>query len=133
MHRRDRRERGIRGPLLPPQLPGYQTRTQRFDDRVVAVVEHLEHNWGKQLQDVEFAVEDVPVLIHGSTEVPLGRLYPAENEQPTRIVVYRRPLEMRAFDSADLDDLVFDVVVEQVAHHLNLTPHDVDPTYTGDG
>jgi len=132
MTRRDRRGRGIRGPFLSPHLPGYRTRASKFDDRVVAVVQHLEHNWAAELDGVEFAVEEVPMLVAGTTEVPLGRLYPADAEQPTRIVVYRRPLEMRALDSEDLDDLVFDVVVEQVAHHLGLPPSDIDPTYIGD-
>lgn len=130
--RRDRHDRGIRGPLLPPQLPAYRTRTGKFDDQVITVVQHLETSWGAELAGVEFAVEEVPVLTPVASEVPLGRLYPAEASQPARIVVYRRPLEMRALDAADLEDLVFDVVVEQVAHHLGIEPSEVDPTYYGD-
>jgi predicted Zn-dependent protease with MMP-like domain len=44
------------------------------------------------------------------------------------VVLYRRPLETRA-DGEELDDLVADVVVEQVAHLLDLPPEDVDPRY----
>jgi predicted Zn-dependent protease with MMP-like domain len=44
-----------------------------------------------------------------------------------RIVLYRRPLELRALDREDLEDLVHDIVVEEVAHFLGLDPHDVDP------
>jgi hypothetical protein len=46
--------------------------------------------------------------------------------------VYRRPVESRALDVADLGELVRDVVVEQVAHLLGKAPEDVDPEY-GDG
>ena len=30
--RRDRHGRGLRGPLLPPTLPGWRTRAERFDE-----------------------------------------------------------------------------------------------------
>jgi predicted Zn-dependent protease with MMP-like domain len=50
-------------------------------------------------------------------------------EVPARIVVYRRPLEIRAHDREDLADLVRDVVVEQVAHMLARTPEEIDPNF----
>ena len=52
-----------------------------------------------------------------------------QGQRPARVVLYRRPLETRA-DGDELDDLVADVVVEQVAHLLELPPEDVDPRYT---
>jgi len=127
--RRDRRGRGIRGPLLPPHLPAYRTRRGKFEDLVVEVVRHLEITWEKELAGTEFAVEDVPVVTAHLTEVPLGRLFPAEGRQPAKIVVYRRPIELRALDEDDLRDLVFVVVVEQVAHLLGISPSEVDPEY----
>ena len=95
-------------------------------------VERLEQRWGKQLDGVEFAVEDVPPSDpapweHG--EVTLGRFFPAQNELPPRVVVYRRPVETRAAEDHELAVLVNDVVVEQVAHLLGLTPEQVDPRY----
>jgi predicted Zn-dependent protease with MMP-like domain len=53
--------------------------------------------------------------------------------RPPRIVVYRRPLLARADDEEELADLVFDVVVEQVAELLGLDPEDVDPGYGESG
>jgi predicted Zn-dependent protease with MMP-like domain len=44
-------------------------------------------------------------------------------------VLYRRPLEARARDGADLTDLVHDVLIEQVASYLGLDPDVVE----GDG
>ena len=130
--RRDRHGRGLRGPLLPRELPAYRTRRARFDDRVLDAVERLEHRWAPQLEEVEFAVEDIPPSDpapweHG--EVPLGRFFPPEGELPARVVVYRRPVEGRAVDGPDVAALVHDVVVEQVAHLLGLTPEQVDPGY----
>ena len=128
-------------------MPASQTRGQRFDDLVLDAVEELEHRWARQLEGVEFAVEDVPVVPLGTDPaldddivvddtaggaVPLGRLLPAGVDgrgRPTapRIVVYRRPLEARAGDRTELADLVHDVVVDQVARLLGLDPDEVDP------
>lgn len=130
--RRDRRGRGLRGPLLPSTLPGYRSRAERFDDLVLDAVERLERRWAAQLEGTEFAVEDVPPSQPAPWEhggVPLGRCFPADAGMPARIVVYRRPVETRAIDEADLADLVRDVLVEQVAHLLARAPEDVDPGY----
>lgn len=140
IRRRDRRGRGPRGPLAPAHVPLSQTPTQRFDDLVLDAVEHVEARWRDQLRAVDFAVEEVPPLddeVHYDDEiesagVPLARLLPAGQGHPARIVVYRRPLELRAVDREDLEDLVHDVVVEEVAHFLGLDPETVDPGF-GDG
>ena len=58
--------------------------------------------------------------------VPLARLLPAATDNRARIVLYRRPLEARAKDGADLADLVHDVLVEQVANYLGLDPDVID-------
>lgn len=135
VRRRDRRGRGLRGPLFPSSLPAYRTRAERFDDVVLDAVERLEHRWGRQLEGTEFAVEEVPPADPAPWEVggvPLGRYFPADVGLPARIVVYRRPVETRALDDDDLEDLVREVVVEQVAHLLGRAPDEVDPEY-GDG
>ncbi|CAL8972182.1 hypothetical protein CELL_01225 [Cellulomonas sp. T2.31MG-18] len=135
VRRRDRRGRGPRGPLLPSTLPAYRTRAELFDDLVLDAVEELERTWARQLDGTEFAVEDVPPSNPAPWErggVPLGRCFPSDAGLPARIVVYRRPLEARAEDRADLAELVHDVVVEQVAHLLGRPPEDVDPGY-GEG
>ena len=129
--RRDRHGRGLRGPLVPREVPAWRSRRDRFDDRVLDAVERLEQRWSRELRDVEFAVEDIPPSDpapweHG--EVPLGRFFPAEGELPARVVVYRRPVESRAPDGPEVGALVHEVVVEQVAHLLGLTPEQVDPS-----
>lgn len=126
----------MRGPLLPANLPGAQTRAERFDDDVLDAVERLERRWGRELDGVEFGVEDVPPSApapweHGS--VPLGRYFPADGPAGLshRIVLYRRPIETRAEGPRDLLDLVRDVLVEQVAHLLSRPPEEIDPGYRG--
>jgi predicted Zn-dependent protease with MMP-like domain len=154
--RRDRHGRGVRGPLVAAdvrlggralRVPLSRTRGERFDDLVLEVLEHLEARWGRELSGVEVAVEDVPVLADGADAgldedavveqtaggaVPLGRLLPggidARGAQaPARMVVYRRPLEARSADRAELGELVHDVVVDLVALLLQLDPDEIDP------
>jgi len=122
----------MRGPLFPPGTPAHRTRAQQFDDLVLDVVEDLDRTWATQLRGTEFAVEDVPPSDPAPWEdggVPLGRFFPAEAGRPGRVVVYRRPVEVRAIDTDDLADLVRDVVVEQVAHLLARTPEEIDPHF----
>jgi predicted Zn-dependent protease with MMP-like domain len=80
MRRRDRHGRGLRGPLAPPDVPLYRTRTERFDDLVLQAVARLEPQWEAHLSGVEFAVEEIPPLDEaasgGRGPVPLSRLEP---------------------------------------------------------
>jgi predicted Zn-dependent protease with MMP-like domain len=134
--RRDRHGRGLRGRLVPANVPLARTRAELFDDLVLDTVESLEQKYARELAGVEFAVEDVPpdlnvydsdVLEDG--EVPLARLLPGRPGRagmPPRIVLYRRPLEYRAMDREDLADLVHDVIIEQVANLLGVDPDDLE-------
>ncbi|WP_370072131.1 metallopeptidase family protein [Streptacidiphilus sp. MAP5-3] len=136
--RRDRHGRGMRGPLAPRQVPIALSRSELFDDYVRESVERLERRW-PQLEEVEFAVQDVPAPLPGepepviddvrADEVPLGRLIAAVSGTPARIVVYRRPVEIRAKGRDERAALVHDVMVEQVAELLGVEPEAVDPRY----
>jgi predicted Zn-dependent protease with MMP-like domain len=132
---RDRRGRGLRGPLAPPGSPLWVTPAERFDELVLDAVEALEETWAESLRAVEFVVEDVPPEpVDGAASaadppVPLGRTIPASQGHPARVVVYRRPVEGRTPASRLRDAFVHDVVVELVAELLGLEPETVDPDY----
>lgn len=129
--RRDRRGRGLRTPLLPADVPASRTRAQRFDQAVLEAVADLEERWPGRLDEIEFAVDEVPMIPSDGPEnpsddvvldggVPLTRFVPPgidSRGRPTkaRIVVYRRPLEVRSSDTGDLGDLVAEVLGEQVS------------------
>jgi predicted Zn-dependent protease with MMP-like domain len=127
----------MRGSLLPPDVPAYATRGERFDDLVLDAVEHLDHRWSDQLSDVEFAVEDVPPVAVTDDLVPLAQFQPATGKgrsgTPQRIVVYRRPLEARAVDTEDLAELVLDAIIHEVADMLGFDPAVIDPEGHGWG
>lgn len=130
--RENRHGRQLRGFVIPPTLPGYRTRSERFDGLVLAVVERLEYAWARQLDGTEFAVEDVPPSDPARWEtggVPLGRYFPAQPGVPPRIVLYRRPIEARARTEDELIFMVRNILVEQVAHLLGRRPDEVDPGY----
>jgi predicted Zn-dependent protease with MMP-like domain len=128
--RRDRRGRGLRGPLAPASVPLARSRAERFDELVSEAVQRLERRWSTQLEEVEFAVADVPPPDSESWSaepVPLARLIAASSATPPRIVVYRRPLEARASDRTELGALIHEVLVEEVATLLGIEPENVDP------
>ncbi|GHB13237.1 MULTISPECIES: metallopeptidase family protein [Streptomyces] len=127
--RRDRHGRGMRGPVAPPQVPLSASRAESFRDLVQDSVERLERRW-PQLAEVDFLVLDVPRSPEET--VPLGSAVSAVKGRPAQIVVYRRPVEIRTKSRDERALLVHEVVVEQVAELLGLSPESVDPRYGQD-
>ena len=131
---RDRRGRGMRGPGVVPVDPGtpaLRTARQRFDQLVLDVVTPLDEKWQRHLGLVEYAVEDTPMLPDdwGDETVPLSSLVRGKGQAPTRLVLFRRPIEHRSTTRDELEALVHTVVVEQLAELLDLTPGQVDERY----
>ncbi|QLH27027.1 metallopeptidase family protein [Streptomyces sp. Rer75] len=144
----------MRGPIAPPQVPLSVSRAESFIDLVQDSAERLERRW-PQLSGVDFTVLEVPVTgvgggadapsghgldghpPHGpgltdgwdGESVPLGRFIAARGDAPDRIVIYRRPVEIRTKNRDERALLVHEVVVEQVAELLGLEPESVDPRY----
>ena len=135
--RRDRRGRGMRGPGILPRVPGspeLPTRRERFDDLALGIVTEIDERWQERLGVVEYAVEDTPQLPEdwSSETVPLSSLVRGTGGQPTRLVLFRRPIEHRRETRADLEAMVLTVVVEQVAELLGVEAEVVDPRYERD-
>jgi len=124
----------MRGPAILPEHPGepvLPTPRERFDELVLEVVADLERRWADRLGLVEYGVEDAPQIPDdwATGTVPLSSLVRGSGGQPTRLVLFRRPIEHRCETRADLDALVLTVLVEQVAELLGIDPADVDPRY----
>lgn len=103
-----------------------RSRSTQFDDLVLDAVQLIEHRLGRELRDLEIAVEDVPPADPAPWEVgiALGRLFPVEGPLPARVVVYRRPVEARA-QEGELPSLVHEILAEQVAGMLGMDPQDL--------
>ena len=127
----------MRGPIAPPQVPLSASRAEAFADLVQDSVERLERRW-PQLADIDFLVLEVPRSAApgrgrwNDESVPLGGTIAAAEGRPARVVVYRRPVEIRTKGRDERAALVHEVVVEQVAELLGLTPESVDPRYGED-
>ncbi|MEO9325954.1 metallopeptidase family protein [Nocardioides sp. C4-1] len=122
----------MRGPAVLPRVPGRpetRSRRDRFDDLVLTVVAEVEDRWSQHLGLVEYAVEDAPQVPDdwGSGTVPLSSLVRGSGATPTRLVVFRRPIEHRCESRSELEAMVLTVVVEQVAELLGISPEEVDP------
>jgi predicted Zn-dependent protease with MMP-like domain len=133
---RDRRGRGMRGPAVVPATPGrpeLRTARERFDDLALGIVTEIEERWQDRLGLVEYAVEDAPQIPDDWTAgtVPLSSLVRGTGGSPTRIVLFRRPIEHRCETRTDLEAMVLTIVVEQVAELLGIDADQVDPRYDG--
>lgn len=119
------------GPLTPDGVPLSRTPREVFDGVVLAVVHRLEERWHDQLGLLEFAVEETPLVPDdwSAPSVPLASLVRGHGGAPTRVVLFRRPIELRSESRADLEAMVRTVLVEQVSELLGVPPEEVDPDY----
>jgi Zincin-like metallopeptidase len=144
--RRSRRGREMRGPLLPPTVPGWRSRAERFDMAVLEAYEPIERRWQDRLAMVDVAVDEIPRLspkdpdsiqwppeVIADGPIALARLIPAGvdvrgNATRARILLFRKPIERRAKDTIELEELLHEVLVAQVATYLGVEPSVIDPT-----
>ena len=110
------------------------SRRAQFDELVLSVVHDLEERWRDELGLVEFAVEETPLMPDdwSSTTVPLASLVRGSGGKPTRLVLFRRPIELRSETRDDLAAMVLTVLVEQVSELLGRPPEEIDPRYEPD-
>lgn len=131
--------------MLPPTVPARRTRGQQFDRLVLEAFAPLESRWHDQLTNLDIAVDDVPKIrplnpdsvtwpdeVVADGPVPLSRLIPAGVDRygqatRARVVIFRKPLELRAGDPDDLVDLLREVLVQQIATYLGVDPDVIDP------
>jgi predicted Zn-dependent protease with MMP-like domain len=127
----------MRGPGVVPRVAGrpeLRTRRERFDDLALGIVTEIDAKWADHLGLVEYAVEDTPLVPDDwhLDEVPLASLVRGTGATPTRLVLFRRPIEHRCESRTELEIMVLAVVVEQIAELLGIDPEQVDPRYESD-
>lgn len=124
----------MRGPGIAPAEPGtpsLRTTRQRFDQLVLDIVAPLDERWQRHLGLVEYAVEDAPMVPDdwGDATVPLSSLVRGKGTDPTRLVLFRRPIEHRTHSRDELEAMVHTIIVEQLAELLGILPAQVDERY----
>lgn len=126
---RDRHGRGLRSPLLFPELPAWTTRREAFDALVTHVISHFAARW-PEVVSIEFATEDVPPSNPADWEdhsMVLARLFPADKRRglADRIVVYRLPIMLRSTHE-EAPDLIRRVLAERISRVLLIPPDELD-------
>ncbi|WP_380617476.1 metallopeptidase family protein [Salininema proteolyticum] len=128
---------------MPSVLPARKTSRERFDGMVMAAVGKIEQRLATSLdarvgslRHIEFAVADIPpdvtpydADIVEDAGVPLARLFPSQPgtvAASPRIVLYRRPIEMRSIGRSEKEMLIQSVLAEQLAALLGVEPEDLD-------
>ncbi|HEU4361488.1 MAG TPA: metallopeptidase family protein [Mycobacterium sp.] len=135
----------MRGPLLPPTVPGWRTRAERFDMAVLEAYEPIEQRWRQRVSALDVAVDEIPRItardpdnvqwppeVVADGPIPLARLIPAGvdvrgNPTRARIMLFRKPIEQRVNDTLELSELLHEILVAQVASYLDVDPTVIDP------
>jgi predicted Zn-dependent protease with MMP-like domain len=107
---------------------------ERFERLVVRALDTLPEGLLAYLDDVHVTIEDVPGAdpLGRGDELLLGRYQGAPRTPrdgdagPDRITLFRRPLEMRAATRHELESLVRETVVHEVAHHFGIDDDRLD-------
>lgn len=104
-------------------------RRVEFDELVLSLVDRLTQRWESELGEVEFGTEEVPQVPDswGDEPLPFGSLVRAAEGRPARIVLFRKPIELRAPTRAERTALASEVLVEHIAALLGRDPGEIDP------
>jgi len=83
---------------------------------------------------VGYAVEDVPDLgpAWDGDGVPLAALVRGDKQKPSRLVLFRRPIELRVRDRYELRAAVLTVLAEQLGDLLGVPASEIHPGYAAD-
>jgi hypothetical protein len=136
--RRDRHDRGLRGPVFPHNVPIRSSPDARFQTQVLTAITEierqvspLEKKLGSRIKQVTFNVEAVPskrdVVLSAGT-VPMGRI---ERGNPDVVVLYQRAIELRSPNFGQQSRIIKDVLAELLGLLLGKDPVELDPRYEG--
>lgn len=135
--RRDRHQRGLRGPLAtanahtgsPAPLLRRPPAAEYFDDCVSDAIDRITRACPRAIANIRVGVEEVPTLLATwqADRVPLAAAVEPTPDAPGQVVVYRRPLEHRAASRKGLAILVHRTVVEQLSALTGIAVDEIDP------
>ena len=139
--RRDRHGRGLRGPLALPNAlstrrahpPHPASKADFFTEAVHDAVDRVGLQCPDVLVGITFGIEDVPHfdVAWSGDQVPLAAALEGTPNQPSQVVVYRRPLEHRAVSRHGLRILVYRTIVEQLSALTGRSVDEIDPDGAG--
>lgn len=114
---RDYHGRGLRGPVLPRELPAFKTRSETFDNLLSRELAFYRRLYPEKLGRIDYGVLDVPEAEPApwETSAPLSRFIPPSHSggDGGRVVFYRRPI-LQAARGGNLADFIHTIVLEQI-------------------
>ncbi|MBW3658176.1 MAG: metallopeptidase family protein [Actinobacteria bacterium] len=135
----DRHGRSRRSPVDPRRRPvdGFRPlRAGAFERMVEDALSSLPPELLAYVDNVQIVIEDVPPadVVDGEDVILLGLYEGVPRTErgwdatllPDRITLYRKPLEARARSRAELDVIVQDTVVHEIAHHFGIDDDRLD-------
>lgn len=114
------------GPLSPQSVPSHRTPRQQFDALVGDILASLEKHFAAEPDHVDVVVEEAPLLPQEWAEdVPSSTV--VRTAEATKVVLYRLPISQRCASPVQLEDAVWQVVIDRLAEVWQLSPDDIDP------
>ncbi|MES8200657.1 metallopeptidase family protein [Cutibacterium acnes] len=133
--RRNRHSRGQRGPVVLPRSYGGRidrvdpTHAEFFTACLTQAVQQVHMSCPGILDNVVVGAEDVPTMPDWTEgRVPLSSAVDGSEHSPAKIVIYRRPLELRMASRRGLAILVHRTLVEQLSALTGTPVETIDPS-----
>ena len=133
--RRNRHSRGQRAPVVLPRSYGGRidridtTHAEFFTACLAQAVQQVQMSCPGILDNVVVGAEDVPTMPDWTEgRVPLSSAVDGCEHSPARVVIYRRPLELRTASRRGLAILVHRTLIEQLSALTGTPVETIDPS-----
>lgn len=137
MRRRNRHGRELRGPLAaanpftgtPVRIRGQARGAALFAECLQTSVAKGLANCPRAFVGVDIGYEEIPNNLNSlpDNQIPLAAATTANGERNAAVVLFRRPLERRASNEAELRDLIHQALLEQLSALTGIGLDELDP------
>jgi predicted Zn-dependent protease with MMP-like domain len=113
---------------------------EEFEGLVAEAINSLPENFKEKMENIAIAIEDLPsqeLLIEMKIKSPYGLLglyrgvpYPRRgiwyrNVLPDKIIIFKKPIEVRCRNREDIKESVRRVVIHEIGHYFGLNEADL--------
>ncbi|OIP70788.1 MAG: hypothetical protein COZ07_04995 [Candidatus Infernicultor aquiphilus] len=113
---------------------------EEFEGLVAEAINSLPENFKEKMENIAIAIEDLPsqeLLIEMKIKSPYGLLglyrgvpYPRRgiwyrNVLPDKIIIFKKPIEVRCRNREDIKESVRRVVIHEIGHYFGLGEADL--------
>jgi predicted Zn-dependent protease with MMP-like domain len=113
---------------------------KEFEELISEAINDLPENFKEKMENIAIAIEDLPsqeLLIEMNIKSPYGLLglyrgvpYPRRgiwyrNVLPDKIIIFKKPIEVRCRNREDIKESVRRVVIHEIGHYFGLNEADL--------